>query len=90
MPLNKIMHDGINWLIASNLSKMTSPKLNEKPGLVVKAEDSRPRGRGFKSPRILDGCKRFAIYYIKIKIENKGSQVGHTKKNIFKKLLLHT
>jgi hypothetical protein len=52
----------------------------EKPGLVVRAEGSRPRGRGFESHRMLDGCKRFASYYIKRKIENKGSQMGHTKK----------
>ncbi len=34
-------------------------KLNngEKPGLVVTAEGSRPRGRGLESRRILDGCK---------------------------------
>jgi hypothetical protein len=56
----------------------------EKPGLVVRAEDKRPRGRGFESRRILDGSKRFDSYYIKEKIENKGSQMGHTKK-IFKK-----
>jgi hypothetical protein len=30
----------------------------EKPGLVVREEDSCPRGRGFESRRILDGCKR--------------------------------
>jgi hypothetical protein len=47
---------------------------------VVRAGGSRPRGRGFESRRILDGCKRFASYYIKEKIENKGSQMGHTKK----------
>jgi len=29
----------------------------EKPGLVVRAEDSHPRGCGFGSRRILDGCK---------------------------------
>ncbi len=52
----------------------------KKPGLVVRAEDSRPRGRGFESCSILDGCKRFASYYIKRKIKNKGSQMGHTKK----------
>jgi hypothetical protein len=39
----------------------------EKPGLVVREEDSRPRGRGFESRHILDGCKRFASYYIKRK-----------------------
>ena len=32
--------------------------LDKKPGLVVRAEDSRPRGRGFQSRRIPDGCKR--------------------------------
>jgi hypothetical protein len=42
--------------------------LGEKPGLVVRAEDSRPRGRGFESRRILDGCKQLASYYIKRKI----------------------
>jgi hypothetical protein len=52
----------------------------EKPGLVVRAEDSCPRGRRFESRLIMDGCKRFASYYIKRKIENKGSQMGHTKK----------
>ncbi len=57
----------------------------EKPGLVVRAEDSRPRGRGFESRRILDGCKRFASYYIKEKLKNKGSQMGHTKKKYLKK-----
>jgi hypothetical protein len=51
---------------------------------MVRAEDSRPRGHGFEFRRILDGCKRFASYYIKRKIENKGSQMGHTKKNIKK------
>jgi hypothetical protein len=55
---------------------------------VVRAEDSRPRGRGFESRRIMDGCKQFASYYIKRKIENKGSQMGHTKKVFKKKLFL--
>ena len=52
---------------------------------MVRVEDSRPRGRGFESRRILDGCKRFASYYIKEKLKNKGSQIRHTKKNILKK-----
>ncbi len=48
---------------------------------MVRVEDSRPRGRGFKSQhRILDGYKQFASYYIKEKLKNKGSQMGHTKK----------
>ena len=51
---------------------------------MVRAEDSHPRGHGFESRRILDGCKQIASYYIKRKIENKGSEMGHTKK-IFKK-----
>ena len=37
---------------------VNSLSLGEKPGLVVRAEGSRPRGRGFESRRILDGCKR--------------------------------
>ncbi len=52
---------------------------------MVRAEDSRPRGRGFESCSILDGCKRFASYYIKRKIKNKGSQMRHTKKKKYKK-----
>ncbi len=51
----------------------------EKPGLVVRAEDSRPRGRGFDSRRILDGCKRFASYY-KEKLEIKVAKWGTPKK----------
>ncbi len=69
----------------TTLTKQPETATNgEKPGLVVRAEDSRPRGRVFESRRILDGCKRFASYYIKEKLKNKGSQMGHTKK-IFKK-----
>jgi hypothetical protein len=34
---------------------------------------------------VLDGCKRFASYYIKRKIENKGSQMGHNKKKYLQK-----
>jgi hypothetical protein len=29
----------------------------EKPGLVIRAEGTPPRGRVFKSHHILDGCK---------------------------------
>jgi hypothetical protein len=50
------------------------------PGLVVRAEDSRPRGRGFESRRILDGCKRFASYYIKEKLKIKVAKWGTPKK----------
>jgi hypothetical protein len=51
-------------------------------GLVVKADGSRRRGRGFK-PRhtILDGCKQFATYYIKEKLKIKVAKWG-TPKNI--------
>ncbi len=38
---------------------------------MVRAEDSRPRGRGFESRHILDGCKRFVSYYIKEKLKIK-------------------
>jgi hypothetical protein len=58
---------------------------------VVRAEDSRPRGRGFESRCILDGCKRFASYYIKEKLKIKVAKWG-TPKKIFKKkklLFLH-
>ena len=45
-------------------------------GLVVKADGSWSRGRGFKPRhRILNGCKQLASYYIKRKIENKGNQI---------------
>ncbi len=49
---------------------------------MVKAEDSRPRGRGFESCLILDGCKRFACYYIKEKLKIKVAKWGTPKKNI--------
>ncbi len=50
---------------------------------MVKGEDSQLSGCGFESwHRILDGCKRCQLLQLKIN-ENKGSQMGHTKK-IFK------
>ncbi len=60
-------------------------KLGEKPGLVVRTEGSRPRGRGFESCRILDGCKRCKLLHnqYSMKKGNKGSQMGHTKKKKF-------
>jgi hypothetical protein len=52
----------------------------ESRGLVVKGEDSHLSGCGFESQRrILDGVSK-ASYYIEK--GNKGSQMGHTKKNI--------
>ncbi len=54
--------------------------MGEKPGLVVRAEDSRPRGRGFEFCRILDGCKQFASYYIKEKLKIKVAKWGTPKK----------
>jgi hypothetical protein len=51
---------------------------------VFRAEDSRPKGRGFESRRILDGCKQFASYYIKEKLKIKVAKWG-TPKKIFKK-----
>ncbi len=56
-----------------------------KPGLVVRAEDSRPRGCGFESRHLLDGCKRFASYYIKEKLKIKVAKWG-TLKKYFKKI----
>ena len=50
---------------------------------MVREEDSHPIGHGFESRR-MDGWKLIASYYIKEKFENKGSQMGNTKK-IFKK-----
>ncbi len=37
---------------------VTLSVVGKKPGLVVREEDSRPRGCGFESRRILEGCKR--------------------------------
>ncbi len=51
---------------------------------MVRAEDSRPRDRGFDSRRILDGCKRFASYYkekLKIKVAKWGTPKKYFKKN---------
>ncbi len=51
-------------------------------GLIVKGEDSQLSGCGFESwHRILDGCKQCWLLQLKIN-ENKGSQIGQTKKNI--------
>jgi hypothetical protein len=49
---------------------------------VVRPEDTRPRGRGFDSRRILDGCKRFASYYNEEKLKIKVAEWGTPKKNI--------
>jgi hypothetical protein len=53
---------------------------------VVRAEDSRPNGRGFESRCILDGRKRFASYYIKEKLKIKVAKWG-TPKKIFNNFL---
>jgi hypothetical protein len=52
----------------------------------VRAEGSSPRGRGFESRRILDGCKLFASYYIKEKLKIKVAKWG-TPKNYLKNKL---
>ncbi len=54
---------------------------------MVRAEGSRPRGRGFKSRRILDGCKRFANYYIKEKLKIKVAKWGTPKKYLKKNFI---
>ncbi len=55
----------------------------KKPGLVVRAEDSRPEGRQFKSCRILDGCKRCQLLHIQWKKKKKKVAKWGTPKNIF-------
>jgi hypothetical protein len=52
---------------------------------VVRAEDSHPRGRGFESRHILDGCKQFDSYYIVEKLKIKVAKWGTPKKNNNKK-----
>ena len=51
---------------------------------MVRAEDSRPRGRGFESRRILDGRKRFASYYIRENLKIKVAKWGTPKKYLKK------
>jgi hypothetical protein len=60
--------------------------LGEKTGLVVRVEASCLRGCGFESRRVLDGCKRFASYYIKEKLKIKVAKWGTPKKILKKKL----
>jgi hypothetical protein len=52
---------------------------------VVREEDSHPRGRGFESRRILDGCKQFASYYIEEKLKIKVAKYGTPKKYLKKR-----
>ena len=52
---------------------------------MVRAEDSRPRGRGFESRRIVDGCKQFTSYYIEEKLKIKVAKWGTPKKKKKKK-----
>ena len=55
---------------------------------MVRAEDSRPRGREFKSRCILDGCKQFASYYIKENLKIKVAKCGTPKKYLKKKIII--
>ncbi len=55
---------------------------------MVRAEDSRPRGRGFESRHILDKCKQFASYYIKEKLKIKVAKWGIPKKKYKKKKIV--
>ncbi len=57
----------------------------EKPGLVVRAGGSRPRGCGFESHNILDGCSDASLAITLQWKRNKVSQMGT---NIFKKIYL--
>ena len=59
---------------------MLARLLGKKPGLVVRAEGSYPRGCGLESRRILDGCKHQenikkiqCIYIIKEFVQTKMS-----------------
>ena len=62
------------WLNQKNMSRSRSH------GLVVKAYGSWQRGCGFKPRhRILDGCKRFASYYIKEKLKINVAKWGAPK-----------
>jgi hypothetical protein len=59
--------------------------VGESHGLVVKADGSRSKGRGFEPQHWIDVTN--ASYYIHKNNENKGSQMGHTKKKVKKKIL---
>ncbi len=61
--------------------------LGESHGLVVKAEDSWPRGVGSNPGTVYWMDVSGASYCIHENNENKGSQMGHTKKKILKKTL---
>jgi hypothetical protein len=54
-------------------------KEGEKPGLVVRAEGSRPRGRGL-NPAVYWMVVSDANYFKSNEKKNKGSQMGHIKK----------
>ena len=53
----------------------------KKPGLLVKAYDSRPIGCGFESCHILDGCITYTLTIKTIKVAKQG-----TPKKYFNKL----
>jgi hypothetical protein len=60
-------------------ASINTTNLGESRGLVVKDEDSRLSDCGFESRRrILDGVSKASCYI------EKGSQMGHTKKNYLK------
>jgi hypothetical protein len=53
----------------TKLSRLKFEQTLWKPrssGLVVSAEDSRPRGHGFESRRILDGCGQCLVLHIPV------------------------
>ncbi len=66
------------------INKLLSLPCSKSHGLVFKADYSRSRGHGFE-PRhhILDGCERCKLLHKSLQEnnKNKGSRIGHTKKN---------
>jgi hypothetical protein len=75
----KLFWNSIRFLLFLNYQCVVA----RNHGLVVKADGSCPRGHGFKPRhRRLDGCKRFASYYIKEKLKIKVAKWGTPKKKI--------
>ena len=56
---------GFKPVVDGNWSEVSG----EKPGLVVGEEDSHPKGSGFESCHILDGCKRSYLLHSKLKVK---------------------
>jgi hypothetical protein len=55
---NSILFNKKSLLDHPCTTQINKRSIGKKLGIVVREEDSSPRGRGFESRRILDGCKR--------------------------------